>query len=293
MKLLGAYKNGNFQVQIFEDGTKIRFTNDDEFYPEFSENCDVKITNCCDINCPMCHEASCVSGKHGDILNAKFLDTLHPYTELAIGGGDATSHPDLIPFLRKLKEKKIIANLTVNQIHFEKKQELIQQLFDEKLIYGLGVSLVNPTPEFIATIKKYPSAVIHTINGILKESDVKALADQNLKVLILGYKEFRKGNEYYAKTSETIKERQAWLYDNLSWITEHFDVVSFDNLAISQLNVRRLMTQEEWNEFYMGDDGTMTFYIDMVENKFASSSTSEERFEILDSIDDMFKKIAS
>lgn len=34
------------------------------------------------------------------------------------------------------------------------------------------------------------------------------------------------------------------------------------------------MTDEEWNEFYMGDDGTMTYYIDMVERKFARSSTA-------------------
>lgn len=50
-------------------------------------------------------------------------------------------------------------NMTVNQIHFEKKQELIRRLVDEKLIYGLGVSLVNPTKRFIELIKQYPNAV--------------------------------------------------------------------------------------------------------------------------------------
>jgi hypothetical protein len=45
------------------------------------------------------------------------------------------SHPDLIPFLIKLREEKVIANLTVNQIHFERHQDLIRKLVDEKLIY--------------------------------------------------------------------------------------------------------------------------------------------------------------
>ena len=61
---------------------------------------------------------------------------------------------------------------------------------------------------------------------------------------------------------------------NLENIIEYFKVVSFDNLAIEQLEVQRLMSREEWDEFYMGDDGSMTYYIDMVEQKFARSSTA-------------------
>lgn len=167
MGLLGRYKNGNFVTTILSDGTKIRETKDDEFIPTFAENMDIKLTNKCDGGCAWCHEGSSINGKHGDILNEKFIDTLHPYQEVAIGGGDATSHPDLIPFLQKLKEKKVIANITVNQIHFEKKHELIKKLVDEKLIYGLGVSLVNPTKHFIELIKQCQgSGFCSTIVGL-------------------------------------------------------------------------------------------------------------------------------
>ena len=285
MELLGRYKNGNFFTTILSDGTKIRETEDDEFVPAFAENMDIKICNFCDMGCPFCHEGSTTDGKFGDILNEKFINTLHPYQEVDIGGGDATSHPDLIPFLEKLKEKKVIANMTVNQIHFEKKQELIKKLVDEKLIYGLGVSLVNPTEKFIELIKKYPNAVIHVINGVLKQSDV----------LILGYKHLRRGDDFYSEDHENIVVKQNWLYENLADIIEKFKVVSFDNLAIDQLNVRRLMSDDEWNEFYMGDDGNFTYFIDMVERKFARSSTAafDKRYDVLDSVDDMFQKIIS
>ena len=37
-----------------------------------------------------------------------------------------------------------------------------------------------------------------------------------------------------------------WLYENFTNIIEKFKVVSFDNLAINQLNVRRLMSADEW-----------------------------------------------
>lgn len=293
MNLLGIYKNGNMRTRIFSDGTKIRETEDDEFIPEFAENMDIKISNYCDIGCKFCHEGSAKNGKHGDILNKKFIETLHPYQEVALGGGDATSHPDLVPFLHKLKDRKVIVNMTVNQRHFEQKQELIKELVDEKLIYGLGVSLVNPTDEFISLIRQYPNAVIHVINGVLKPSDIAALSNKNLKMLILGYKQLRRGNEWYSEDHENIIIKQMWLKENLGGIINNFKVVSFDNLAIEQLEVQRLMSKEEWDEFYMGDDGSMTYYIDMVEQKFARSSTSsfDKRYDLLDSVDEMFKKI--
>lgn len=295
MELLGRYKNGNFVTTILSDGTKIRETKDDEFIPSFAENMDVKICNYCDMGCKFCHEGSTINGKFGNILNEKFIDTLHPYQEIAIGGGDATSHPDLIPFLKKLKERKVIANMTVNQIHFEKKYELIKKLVDEKLIYGLGVSLVNPTKHFIELIKQYPNAVIHVINGVLKPSDIKALENNNLKMLILGYKHLRRGNEYFEEEQNDIETKQQWLYENLEDIIQKFKVVSFDNLAIEQMDVKRLLTQEEWDEFYMGDDGKVTYYVDMVERKFAQSSTApfNKRYDLLDSVDDMFHVITN
>lgn len=295
MELLGAYKNGNYRTLILSDGTKIRKTNDDEFIPDFAENMDIKITNCCDRNCLMCREDSIPDGKHGDIMNEKFIDTLHPYQEVAIGGGDITTHPDLIPFLQKLKERKVIANITVNQIHFEQKQDLIKRLVNEKLIYGLGVSLVNPTEKFISLIKQYPNAVIHVINGILKPSDIEALGNNNLKMLILGYKQFRRGTDWYTEDHENIVVRQMWLKENICNIYDKFKVVSFDNLAIEQLNMRRFFTDKEWEEFYMGDDGKFTYYIDMVERKFAKSSTApmDKRYDLIDSTDEMFRRIVT
>ena len=98
MRLLGEYQNGNYTVKIYNDGTKIRETNDDVFVASFPECIDLKITNNCDMGCPYCHEYSKLDGKHGDILNTKIIDTIRPFTELAIGGGNPLSHPDLILF---------------------------------------------------------------------------------------------------------------------------------------------------------------------------------------------------
>ena len=290
MNIIGKYKNGNYAVTLLSDGTKIRETEEDEFIPSFAENCDVKITDKCDGGCPFCYEGCTTNGKHGDILNYKFLDTLHPYTELAINGNDL-SHPDLIPFLEKMKSKKIIANMTVNQIHFERHYDFIYELVSKNLIYGLGVSLKKPTEDFIIKIKRFPNAVIHCINGILSPSDYEILKDNDLKMLILGYKQLRRGIDYYESNESGVHELQNWLYDNLEEMLNHFKVISFDNLAINQLEVKRLLNDEDWEEFYMGDDGNYTFYIDMVDGTFGKNSLATVRYPIMDSIDEMFQKI--
>lgn len=153
MKLLSSYVNGNYKVYIFDDGTKVRTTNDDSFISAFPESIDLKITNRCDMGCPYCHENSTIDGVHGDILSLGFIDTLHPFTEIAIGGGDPMSHPNLIPFLRKLKNRKIIANMTIHQSRFEKSIDVVRELVHEQLIHGIGISVVDANDSFIGLAK--------------------------------------------------------------------------------------------------------------------------------------------
>ena len=47
----------------------------------------------------------------------------------------------------------------------------------------------------------------------------------------------------------------------------------------------------KWEEFYQGDDGTSTMYVDLVKKEFAKTSTSENRYKLLDNIEDMFSII--
>lgn len=293
MNIIGRYQNGDYTVTLLSDGTKIRENGLDVLTPAFAENCDVKITDKCDGGCAFCYEGCTPNGKHGDILSPKFLDTLHPYTEMAINGNDL-SHPDLVPFMHKMKEKKIILNMTVNQIHFERHFDTIKQWIDDKLIYGLGVSLRKPTDEFIEKVKQIPNAVIHTINGITSVHDLTHLAGHNLKILILGYKHLRRGGTYYTENDEFVNALQEdldkWLFPEIIK-NDWFDVVSFDNLAIKQLHIQEHLPEEQWDEFYMGDDGNYTFYIDMVDGTFGKNSLATERFPIMDNIDDMFNKV--
>ena len=289
MKVIGNYKNGDYFVTILEDGTKIRHNDLPYFTPEAPESMDLKITNQCDMMCPFCHEKSTPTGVHGDILGMPFIDTLLPYTEIAIGGGNPLSHPDLIPFLWELKDKKIIANMTVNQVHFGRNFELIKELCENKLIHGIGVSLTAATPDFIEKVETLPNAVIHVIYGVTPMREIEELYGRGLKILVLGYKDFGRGEAFIREND--LREEFKKMYDGLDTMMKNFKVLSFDNLAIRQLEVGRLMSQEEWDTFYMGDDGQFTMYVDAVNKEFAVSSTSKERWPVIGDIQSMFKKV--
>lgn len=303
MSILGQYQNGNYSVTILSDGTKIRENDLDFFEAEFPESMDIKITNACDMGCPMCHEDSRPDGRHGDILNLPFLDSLHEFTELAIGGGNPLSHPDFIPFLHLLKKRRLIANVTVNEVHFLKNIPLLLELTEQGFIYGLGVSYTGgdreSTYRFADEVSKFPNAVIHIINGIVSIEQVSWLSERNreLKILILGYKDFRRGADHHVKVGQIVDNKMHDMYEYLPQIITNgwFKTVSFDNLAISQLNVKRLMSEEEWKIFYMGDDGrdgelsSASMYVDAVSGQFARNSCSTERFSLTNNITEMFQ----
>lgn len=282
--LLGEYINGNYKVSIYEDGTRIKETLnalDDKFIAEFPDSADMKITNFCDMNCSMCHEASSINGKHAiQLLSHPIIANLHPYTELAIGGGNPLSHPQLFEFLELLKEKKVIANMTVNYKHFIDNLSTVNYLVNNNLIKGIGISSNVIDENLIYILEHYPNIVLHTINGLIKPEEFKKLYNKSIKVLILGYKEFRKGKDLYEKEQENIDNNKEWMYNNIADFIKNFRVLSFDELALKQLDVKRIMPKEKWDLYYQGGDGQSTMFIDMIEEVFAKSSISNKRYNL-------------
>lgn len=197
------------------------------------------------------------------------------------GGGNVLEYPDLVPLLQKMKNLHLISNITVNQKHFMENLSFLRELVNQKLIYGLGISLTNPYEEgFIAVVKTFPNAVIHVINGVVTLAQLSALGCKDLKILILGYKEVRRGVAYKADVDHLVELRKNRLYASLPFIAEHnwFKTISFDNLAIEQLEPKRFLSDEFYQTHNLGDDGLMgeqtsaSYYVDLVENVFARNS---------------------
>ena len=301
MEKLATYKNGNTLTTIYDDGTKTHFTKEDDFRFEFPECHDITISQCCDNGCPFCYYGCTPSGKHGKLIGWNFFDTMRPYTEIAINL-QYPLHPQLIQFLEEMKERKIIVNATINQSHFMRdctypgtNERLIYGLVKRGLVNGIGISLTNPTQSgFVEAVQKYPNAVIHVIAGILNPEDLAPLMNKGLKLLILGYKTTGRGTDYFFSHTMSVSDNIRWLSSSLDEVVESFKVVSFDNLALEQLDVKSSITDEEWNLMYAGEDGTNTFAIDLVNGTFSRNSVSHIHYTIGDkTIDEMFKIVRS
>lgn len=316
MNKLYEYVNGNYTVKIYEDGTKVRETEADEFISEFPENIDIKITDKCDLGCAFCHENSTLDGDNAN-FNHEFLWSLREGTELAIGGGNVFENEQLTDFLGFCKQRGIIANLTINQSHAFNSSRLggieyidsdLEGLQDRNLLNGIGISFngdsksLNRFYDWANTPDEYRrdgisrlntnNIVIHVINGVHSFEDIMSIADKDRKILILGYKDVRRGVEFRKFENNNIISNQKSIYDNIHKILNAFKVVSFDNLAIEQLEMRRCMTSEQWEEFYMGKDASHTMYIDLVKEEFSMNScTTNKRHKLLSTIDEMFNVV--
>ena len=265
-KILGTYENGDYTVMMFNDGTKIRFNNKATMRADFPESIDVKISNRCDKGCPMCHEQSVLDGELAN-LSHPLLNSLHPYTELALGGGNVLEHPDLFPFLSRMKDKNVICNMTL----------------------GISVNKVIDR-DTIDKIMAIPNTVVHTIAGIMPQEGYKSLYHRNIKLLILGYKNYGRGAEYI-KHDDGIMDRIGILHDNIMSMMDCFNLISFDNLALEQLRIKDLVDKDTWERCYMGDDGEATMSIDLVKEQFAKSSVSPRIDINSNKIEDLFNQV--
>ncbi len=301
MAILGDYLNGNHRTILYDDGTRFRETGSyvdgkwtaddaDHFTFDFPESFDLKITDYCDGGCPWCHENSSIIGKHGDLSKLDHvIETIHPGTEIAVGGGNALACPGLLPFLERLKERGIIANITVSQKHLREWSGAIMHLVQEKLVRGIGISLTDSSAiEDLDFIDKLgPNAVIHVIAGIFDDKDIPFVRGR--KILILGYKMLRRGNSYidnsikYAELVHNIELlRVLWQHD----LAKECKAVAYDNLAMEQLGPKDELRipDTKYVHLYQGNDtecfdadGKLTcstMFIDLPNMQVARMSTA-------------------
>lgn len=278
IKLIGHYKNGNYVVNLFSDGTKVRENDLDNLTPEFPESMDVNISNQCFGGCKYCYLGASPSGKHGS-FDYKFLEDLRPYTELAINI-NAFMIPDRFEsFLERMKAKKVIVNATVNQKTIPAMSGTIDRWLKDGLLNAIGISFYQADEELFKYLEKWPNTVLHVICGLITKDDLDKLANKGVRILFLGYKQVGRGIDFY---SDQIENGIIELSKSIDQRLSQFKVCSFDNLALNQLDMKSKMTSQKWDQSYMGDDGQYTMYVDLVSGTFSRNSLSNIKHEIRD-----------
>jgi len=144
------FKESNYR-SIWFNGKTIRVALDinkpitELEYPEFY---DVKLTGKCEGKCPWCYMDSKETDEHYDNVIKKIKDFFEPMTknqrpfQVAIGGGEPTSHPDFIEVLKTFYDLGIQPNYTTNGMWVDYNVEYIERLVmaTQKYCGGVAVS---------------------------------------------------------------------------------------------------------------------------------------------------------
>ena len=264
------YVNGNYQVKIKKDGTKIRTCFEEHFKAKRPETIDVNLSNYCENNCDYCYLAATKEGKTADVKKDKFFETIPPFTELAVNFFNKKEL--LLKNLEVFKKRKFLTNLTIHYSDFIKNKEWLLELQKKQLAFGIGVSVTSKIE--LKEFDNFENLVFHTIVGITPIDILKELKGK--KVLILGYK--TKGRAL-GKELPNFKELKEEL--NRTFLKEWFEVLTFDNLAIEQLNLKEKISKETWEKYYLGEEGNTSFYYDAVSKKAFRSSTEPLEKELV------------
>mgnify|MGYP006921369981 CR=1 FL=1 len=277
--MLVKYKNGNANIELYNDGTRI-INYDNKLELEYPLNIDIRVSTKCSFGqrsngtyvlCNFCHESAKTDGSECDYSKLKLvLKDLPPGIELAIGANELTN--DLISFLRWCQHGRLICNLTINQGHIWRDYNKIKFCLGQKLIKGLGISYRSGLKFNIPKdIINYSNTVIHVIAGIDTFKEVDELVSKGVKkILVLGEKDFGFNS---SKVDLNSNNHRQWFW----WVSKlfnKFEVVSFDNLALEQLNIKRFFNNNDWEIFNQGE---YSFYINAVEGYFSPSSRNNNK----------------
>ena len=136
-------KDANYKA-IYLNGKTMRLTLDPKKpitnlkYPEFL---DIKITNFCEGNCPYCYMDALDTNPHDLNIVQKIKDYFGNLTpnqkpfQVALGGGEPTSHPHFIEILKTFADLDIVPNYTTNGMH------ITQELLEATKKYSEGVAV--------------------------------------------------------------------------------------------------------------------------------------------------------
>lgn len=295
MKELFKIENGNCNVTLYDNGTRIVETIDpdnNQILLDQPLSLDINISNRCSNGCPYCYAGNTPTGKVADLRNMHYLDNV---TGIEIAINIQFPLPDYFEeWLTKMKSQNIIVSGTINQLDFERDPSLIdymKTLHDRGLIHGIGISYRSYNKDLYTKLKTTlgHDIVVHTIVGITPINDIICLLENGFKVLILGYKQKNRGIDYYSQVNI-----DKWV-SNIDKIVNHpfNSVLAFDTAGLKQTHMKDILSDEEWDRSFQGDEGTISFYIDAVNNTFnVDSHTNNTAYNIEDlSLNEMFKLI--
>jgi len=294
----------NFYTLIDDEtGTKIRcsFDIDNKVLPEKGSTpdlVDLKITDYCNFGCAFCYQASTVRGNHAPFDKLKlYIDALKQLEvlEVAIGGGEPTSHPEFKSILSYIYSNHIIPNFTTKSVAWLEDKELLDLI--NHIVGGIAFSCSNKDE-----LMKYKMVIEtssldidkvtfqHVIGSVDEDTTlefVKKFLDVSGKeyfykapITFLGYKNTGRGKMYkshkvdFSKIMDLIYNHES--SSNMRMKDRFFSI----DTALANDNMPALKDRDISPLSYETKEGKFSMYIDAVDDKLGRSSYHEDFYNI-------------
>jgi len=300
MKYARLKKDGKFWILYNKStGAKLRFSFDPddvdaESYTKSTtpELVDIKITNKCNFGCDFCYQSSTKDGEHASL---QFItQTLYGLSEMdvfevAIGGGEPTTHPDFVKILKRCVKQQIKPNFTTYSRAWLKNEEIVQAVKD--YVGGIGVSIhsikdlkkindiakvINGSDTCFGNIYDGSKVSImgqHVVGTHPLEETVKIIDEawnKDIPVLLLGYKNVGFGNTFQSYDMSGIEVALKLIIEKNQ--NEYHSVSLSVDTAFLELYPKIVDILDISNVLTTSPEGAFSMYMDLVDKKMAKSS---------------------
>ncbi len=301
-------------------GNKMRLSIDDphlsaDSYTKAStpELVDLKITDWCDRGCAFCYQSSTTKGVHAPMERIeaiiKMLAELNVF-EVAIGGGEPTSHPQFAEILRMICAAGMVPNFTTYSDRWLVGDDLVAAVVET--VGGIGVSclsakdldLVRKIHERLTKVwqkndnysTRMPKIMAqHVVGSVpldVTAEFVKESCEQYHPVLLLGYKEVGFGAKYNrhddANADLYLKIAVGEAQQN-QWVS-----LSIDTALVSRYpKLPEILGAPE--ALVSSPEGKFSCYVDAVDGLIAPSSyvAKADMLPMVDNTDDFRRVFAT
>jgi pyruvate-formate lyase-activating enzyme len=237
-----------------------------KFRPKTPFHIDLKITDYCDANCNFCYQGSSNKGTHADNLWGMLYDISKAKVfEVAIGGGEPTSHPEFLKILRYARDFGITPNFSTKNLSVS--YEAI------KLCGAFAYSATSAEEAMKAAnaFGKTEKLVLQVVPGIMSSEELKDIlyvaSDHHIPVTLLGYKQV--GRATTPSTTET-----GWI-DVVRKVTEkRWLTLGIDTTLASRYE--KELKGFDKRTFHV-EEGLYSMYIDAVTGMCGPSSYQKDK----------------
>jgi len=289
----GQYKYDDFFYTSRKLPSKIRFKGINNEIPKFGlypDLVDYKVTNACLKNCQWCYQDSVPNGKHADInLIKQTFPKLRDMGvfEIAIGGGEPTSHPQFIEILESAKAVGITPNFSTQSTDWLKKKKLVKAISKHcgavafstqkaqeayKWYESCAESLVNFDcsihyilgAEPIENFRKFINELCFYIKSIKDDAPKNPI-----NVILLKWKECgRAGKQPYSIAGwwDIVREFRE---TRNSYVSIGVDSFLVDDVEAHLPEINKTL--------YNADDGYFSFYLDAVDQYIGKHSSMSKK----------------